>query len=528
MIQYPPSMIPHYACFHSFTQSFGAAQTEFVTHELAGFFEDAFRARADLKITIGVRYEYTLLPFPQTPNEALDAGLRGFATQFAGATSSFPEDRNDVGPRVSVAWSPRKGRLMTVHVGYGVFYGRLAGTTVRSALADTALAESTTQIRITPTTITGCPQVANQGFGYPCAYVSAPPAAVAETSSAMLFAKNFRVPAVQRASFSLEREVGRHGFVRAAYAMAVSTQLPGSVDLNIAPATSLASYEIEGGDGHSGLHTGETFSVPLYTARRIAQYGPVTALVSNVNATYNAGTVEAALRGWRGVEMRGSFTFSRAIDYAPEIGGTPRVSGQFDPFSNGYDKGLSTLQFPERFSGDAIYRVSVRRGPKTLREVLDGWRAAAIATAGSGAPYSYEISGGTYLAGGHETVNGSGGASYLPTVGRNTLRLPVRASVDLRVERGFGLRKGVRLSGFAEAFNLLNQRNLTRVETRAFLLGTPVPLPDGFPGPTPLVFQDATTIAGEGLTTPAFGAPTSSTSGVSRERQVEFGVRVEF
>jgi len=75
-----------------------------------------------------------------------------------------------------------------------------------------------------------------------------------------------------------------------------------------------------------------------------------------------------------------------------------------------------------------------------------------------------------------------------------------------------------------EAFNLLNERNLSRVETRAFLLGTP--LVAG--GSTPLVFQDAATIAGEELTTPAFGAPTSSTTGVSRERQMELGVRVEF
>jgi len=516
----------HYFCFRSFTQSFGAAQTEFVTHEVAGFVEDAFRVRKDLRFTIGVRYEYTLLPLPQTPNVALDEALQGVATQVVGATSSFPEDRNNIGPRLSAAWMPKGGRYATVHVGYGIFYGRLTGTTVRSALADTALPTTTTQIRIRPTTETVCPQVSAtmQGFGYPCAFVAEPPAAVAETSSAMLFAKNFRLPAVQRASLSVEREVGKHVAVKASYAMAVATQLPGSVDLNVAPATATASYVLQGGDGHVGLHTGETFVVPLYTERRWSQYGPVSALVSNANATYHAGTIEAELRGVRSLELRGSFTFSRAIDYAPQLSATPGNDSQFDPFRKGYDKGLSTLQFPERFSGDAIYRVKVEHGPWVVREGLNGWHVAAIATAGSGAPYSYEISGGTYLSGGHETINGSGGATYLPTVGRNTLRLAARGSVDARLERGFALRKGARLNGFVEAFNLLNERNLSRVETRAFLLGTP--LVAG--GSTPLVFQDAATIAGEELTTPAFGAPTSSTTGVSRERQMELGVRVEF
>jgi len=524
----PP--LPHYFCFRSFTQSFGAAQTEFVTHTMAGYVEDAFRARKDLQLTLGLRYEYTLLPLPQAPNEVLDAAMRAVAPQVVGSTASFPEDRNNWGPRVAVAWSPRGGRLMTAQLGYGIFYGRLAGTTVRSALADTAMSSSTLQVRIRPTTTALCPQVTNvqQGFGYPCAYDAVPPAAVAQTSATMMFAKNFRLPAVQRASLMLEREVGRHGFVRGEYAMAISTQLPGSLDLNVAPATSMAHFVLQGGDGWPGLRTGEVFAVPVYTARRLTQYGPDTAIVSNANATYHAATAEAELRGWHGLEMRGSFTFSRAVDYGPLVSGTPQTDGQFDPFSNGYDKGLSTLQFPERFSGDAVYRASVKRGPRLVREMVSGWRIVAIATAGSGAPYSYEISGGGYLSGGHESINGSGGATYLPTVGRNTLRLPARASVDLRVERGFEVRRGVRVSGFAEAFNLLNQRNLSRVETRAFLLETTAPPTcPAITGPT-LVFQDAAAIACEGLTTPAFGAPTSSTNGVSREREMEFGVRLEF
>jgi len=86
----------------------------------------------------------------------------------------------------------------------------------------------------------------------------------------------------------------------------------------------------------------------------------------------------------------------------------------------------------------------------------------------------------------------------------------------------------VRLDAFAEAFNVLNQRNLTRVETRAFLLGTPLVATDGLSGPTPLLFQDAAEIASEGLSTPAFGAPTSSTSGLSRERQMEVGIKLVF
>jgi hypothetical protein len=504
----------HDFCFRTYMQSFSGAgvQTEFVTHEVAAFAEDTVRLRGDLTVTAGARYEYLLLPLPQAPNLVLDDYLA--SASVGAATGVFPEDRNNVGPRISVAWSPRG--WVTVHAGYGLFFGRVPGATLRAALTDTALPTSTTRVRITPTTITQCPQVTgtSQGFGYPCAFTSTPPAAVAQTTSATLLAGRFRMPAVQRGSLQVERALGRHASVRAEYAMALAVQLPSSVDVNIAPATSVGSFVIQG-----GRFNGETFAVPVYSQRRVTQYGPVTEVVSNANATYHAGTVEAQWRG-AGVELRGSYTFSRAIDYGPQLSATPALNEEFDPFVPGYDKGLGSLNLPQRFTGSALWSPHVAGAG--ARRALDGWRVAAIAVAGSGAPYSYGVFGGTRLSGGHETLNGSGGATWLPTVGRNTLRLPPRGRVDLRVGREFRVGR-VRFNAFAEAFNLLNTQSVSSVDTRAFEVGTAVN------GVTPLVFQDAAALATEGLTTQRpFGTPNSSTTGLSRERQVEFGVRLQF
>jgi len=167
---------------------------------------------------------------------------------------------------------------------------------------------------------------------------------------------------------------------------------------------------------------------------------------------------------------------------------------------------------------------------EALRLVLDGWRVSAIGTASSGAPYSYKIFGGTYLKGGRETINGSGGATYLPTIGRNTLRLAPRGKVDLRLGREVNLGRGMHLNAFAEAFNLFNAENISSVETRAFQVGTATTIGNSTAsGPTPLVFQDAAAIATEGLTTEVpFGTPSSSTTGISRERQLELGMRLQF
>ena len=539
----------HYFCFRSYAQSFAeTGATEFVTHNVAGFAEDSVRVRTNLLLMFGARYDYLLLPLPQVVNPALDVVLRGMGggatSGTAGLTSSFPEDRNNFAPRVSLAWLPGgfgrhgrggrergAGRGLAVRAGYGMFYGRLPGATIQAALADTALpgaANSTDSVRILPTTETDCPQVAHQGFGYPCAFLTEPAGVVARTGSAVVFSNGFRLPAVQRGSFSLQESLGRHVSVEGEYATAWATQLPASVDVNVAPSTSMVTYVLQGGDGHSGLRTGlrtgETFQAPLYTARQTALYGPVTAIESNANATFHSGTATAAVRAWHGIGVRGSYQFARAIDYGAQSSPTPRQNGQFDPFTNGYDKGLSSLQFAHHFAGVLTVRSELRSGPRVVQGVLSGWRLGAIGTAGSGAPYSYVIFGGTRLTGGHESINGSGGATYLPTVGRNTLRLPPRGKVDLRAARELPLGGRWRLELRADAFNLLNSVSLSRVETRAFLLGTPA----SAGAPTPLVFQDAAAIASEGLSTPAFGTALSSTAALSRERQVEVGARVSF
>ena len=291
----------HDFCFRSFTQSFGQQAVTFNTQEWAAFLQDNWHLKPGLTINAGLRYEYELLPLPQQPNAAIDA-----AFSETGATSILPEDRNNFGPRVGVAWEPFGSGRGVVRVGYGLYYGRLPGATVRSALVDTAQATSATHILITPSTVTNCPQAANQGFGYACAYVTNPPSAVATTTSAMLFDHRFRLPAVQQGSFTVEREVGASVVLSGTYLMNLDRQLPNSVDINIAPATATKEFQLQGGTGAVGVQDGETFVVPVYAQRVDTSFGPVTYIISNANATYNAMVLEGRRR------LRADFSFVQA------------------------------------------------------------------------------------------------------------------------------------------------------------------------------------------------------------------------
>ncbi|MDW5265567.1 MULTISPECIES: TonB-dependent receptor [Acidobacteriaceae] len=507
----------HYFCFTSFTQSFGQAAVTFDTQEWAGYVQDHWQVRRGLTVDAGLRYEYELLPLPQRPNIALDAefGLRG-------ASSVFPEDRNNVGPRVGVAWEPLGEGRGVVRVGYGLFYGRLPGATVRSALVNTALPTSATHVRITPTTITDCPQVPNQGFGYACAYLTTPPAAVGTTTSATVFDRGFRLPAVQQGSLTVERKVGVGVVGSASYLLNLDRQLPDSVDINIAPATSVETFQLQGGTGAPGVRDGEMFAVPVYSERVDASYGPVTDLVSDANASYNALVIEARRRSVGGLEFRASWTWSKAIDFGESAGATPRTNGQFDPFDLRYDKGLSALNYPHKLVASAVWEPKASSRRRWLRVAGSGWSVAPLFTERSGRPYSFNIYGGRRLAGGHQSINGSGGAVYLPTVGRNTLRLPDAANLDLRVSRTLRAAEKVRVKGVAEIFNVTNRVNYSGIMQRAFLVGTAVN------GVTPLMFQDVAAVATEQLNVQPFGTFTSASTGQSGERRVELGLRLEF
>jgi hypothetical protein len=536
-----PSIVAkvHDFCFRSYSQSFGQQSLSFGTREAAAFVQDDWRVAPTLTVHAGMRYEVESLPQPQQPNAALDAAFGG-----VGATGLFPEDKNNFGPRLGVAWQPFGMGRGTVRVGYGVYYGKLPGATVRAALLDTAMPTSVTRVRILPTTETLCPQMETVGFGYPCSYVTAPPEAVAQTTSALVFDRRFRLPMVQQGTLSIEHDLGGGVLGSVGCVMNLDRQLPNSVDINIAPSTDRKLFQLQGGTGAVGVRNGETFVVPVYEERVNTNYGPVTDLESNADATYNGLTLEAR-RGLgsagrndagvgRGLEFRVAWTWSKAIDYGQNAGAVPRTNGQFDPFNVRYDKGLSALNFPHRVVATAVWspRVSEYSGMSATAErpilsVLNGWSVAGIFSEASGRGYSYDIFGGTRLTGGRESINGSGGSVVLPTVGRNTLRLPDAMTLDVRVSRSFRLSEAVRLRASVEAFNVTNRVNYSGITQRAFLVGAPG-TGGAATGVTPLVFQDAAAVATEGLNVLPFGAFTAAGTSQAREREVQVGVRVEF
>ena len=517
----------HYYCFRSYQQGFGPEATRFALRQWAGFVQDAWQPFKNLTLSYGVRYEYEQMPAAQQSNAVLDAAFPGI-----GSTSVLPSDGNNFGPRLGIAWDPFGDGRTVVRAGYGIFYGRVVGATVRSALANTALLGSNGlpasdfHVRIRPkdsvvcsvnaTAPCSCPP-GSGGFGYPCAFSSFPNGnlAVADTTSAVLFDHHFRLPMIQEGELSVEHDLGWHMRVTATYMMSLSRQLPNFVDVNIGPSTGMKEFQSQGGP-----FDGQTFLIPDYSTpngvRPHTGFGPVTDILSNVNGSYNAFVLEAERRMEHGVSLHVHWTWAKALDFGQNGVAGVEENAQFDPFQVRYDRALSTLNYPHRVVLSMVWSPRLQQGSKMLRRMANGWQVSPIFTETSGRPYSYEIRGGTYLNGGSESINGSGGAAYLPSVGRNTLRLPDTTNLDLRVARRGSVGR-VRVLGSVEVFNALNHTNYSRVNTTAYDVG------QTSGGVTQLVYQSAAV----NPVTP-FGQFTGAETTLTRERQVQFSLRAEF
>lgn len=509
----------HLFCFQNYTQSFGeGTSVRFHTGEGSVFLSDAWRLTPHLRVDAGARYEYFRMPLPQHPNATLDAVFGGFA-----ATNFLPGDPGNVAPHLGIAYGLRDRTV--VRLGYGVHFGRVTGHVLQEVLQNTAQPVTNYSIHLTPRTEVEqrCASVGTN-FGYPATYSCSPTGAVAQTSGATVLARRFQLPMVQDAELTVEHEFARGFTMSASYALLLERELPNSIDLNIAPSTSRIALRIQRDDGAGapGAQDGYVFNVPLYTSRITPLFGPVTGVLSNGTGTDNAGVLQMTRVSARGLTLRLAYTFSKAVDSTRYTGSAVDEDAQFDPRDETYDKAPSNYDRQQKIVASAVWAPQLQETSRLLRAAANGWSVAPVVFATTGRPYSYLIEGGSALSGGRESINGSGGATYLPTVGRNTLRLPWTENVDLRLLRGFTVRDRVHARISAEAFNLFNHVNVTSEQQRAFLVGTAVN------GITPLTFQDSATIATEGLTSKPFGTPTSSATLLTRERRLQFGLRFDF
>jgi Carboxypeptidase regulatory-like domain len=451
----------------------GVGKDDFYDTDVSGFVEDSWKARRNLTLNLGVRYEVQMIPQPSMPNNATP-----LTTLY---TTKINIDKNNFAPRIGVAWELGKGTV--VRTGYGIFYAKTTNSTFYATRVENGVIQQT--FNCSPTS---CPtlQFPNLIFTPPGQRPTAPfagaltpvvvpfaPPALTQTTRGQV--PDWVNPMVHEGEVTVEHQLPKDMSVSGSYVVSRALRLPMFYDSNIAPSTTTRSYDVTDLSGA----TQSTFQVPFYTTRINTSTGPILTGVSDVNSWYNSFVLTFRKRMSSGVEFVGNYTLAKATD-----GG--QVPGQFgtfngtdtpiDPYNRKLEYGRSDLDQRQRFTGNVVWIPQFTRkiSNPALRYLLHGYAFSSIVTISTGQPVTGTISGNPAgaIAGGPTggAVNNSGTATggRSPGLPRNLYTGPGMGDVDMRISREFTFTERVKLSLLGEAFNVFNHTNVFSVNTQQY------------------------------------------------------------
>jgi hypothetical protein len=504
----------------------GKGKDDFWMKDPSGFFEDTWKVRKNLTLTLGMRYEVQLIPQPPRPN------LNTPLTTYYSSTINI--DSNNFAPRIGASWQLTKG--MVLRTGYGIFYAMTPGSAWYNIRVENGVYQQ--QYGLAPSQIPGL-TFPNVIFN-PSAPIMPAPFAGALTPQVTLIAPpqagqivhgldpKFVDPLVHEGDVTFEKELPGNMSFTAAYVVSRGLRLPIYIDGNVAPTTVTKTYDVVNSTGA----TQSTFSVPFYdTTRRLnPSTGVILVGTSDVNSWYNSMVLTFRKNASHGLEFLLNYTLSKSVDGA-------QTSGQFgtffgtdvalDPYNKKLEYGISDMDQRHRFVGSAVYAPTFSHiSNKSLRTVVNGFSFSTILTAATGQPLSEYTS--SYPSGGVD--GGFTGAEVgtfatatggrVPFLPRNNYYLPNLYNVDFRIAREIVVKERYRLALVGEAFNLFNHPLITNVG----------------PGSPPTAFSFSA--AGSGVCAghtngcvvpnPSFPAPSQATSTIYAPRQIQVSARFSF
>jgi hypothetical protein len=198
-------------------------------------------------------------------------------------------------------------------------------------------------------------------------------------------------------------------------------------------------------------------SRPIFgSARLFPGFGNIIAAESVGQSIYNGLNLTLTKRFSGGFEMFATYTWSHAIDDAPEQNNID--SSNFllsDPTNRRRDRGNSLTDRRHAFNGNLVYTPILQAGNRALRYLINGNLFAVITTIQSGDVFNM---------GSNRVLNGDPSTSssfQRPLfIGRNTLRAPRTSEFNIRYSRQFHLRERAKLELIAESTNVFNRTNV--------------------------------------------------------------------
>ena len=184
-----------------------------------------------------------------------------------------------------------------------------------------------------------------------------------------------------------------------------------------------------------------------------------------------------------GLEVLVNYTWAHATDTGQVQGANGTFYGgdtPSDPNNVRFDNGPSDIDIRNRASITAVYQPQIAMGNKFVKTVVDGFEFSGADIASQGEPIFLGVSGTIYsgntsstsyadesgiFGGAMSSSSGSAASGRPPQVGRNSIPSPGFNDIDFRVSRDVPIHDNLHLQFNAEAFNLLNHKIITGVNS---------------------------------------------------------------
>ena len=384
--------------------SAGDSAQDYREQDVALYFQDDWKLRSDLTVTLGLTWSYFSQPINQlhdetlareqsgTPlwNPAVDIGLRTVPAVDAPLTN--------FGPNVGFAYSPQWGGFLTgngkmvIRGGYRMLYD----PPFYSLYRDVASSSPTSfrPITIAPASLAFPMPAVPTGPNVRAAWGPALAAGVNDPrrQTQYTLAPDFAPDRVQAWTFGIEREFTRNAVFEARYVGNRADNLYQSVNANpFLQHLSIAYPALV----PAGVTPCVAPAIPEAFGRADCNRGIVNQRGNSGYSDYHALQLEFRANSlWDQLSLRTGYTWSKTTDNVSEILSTGAAGNTVaflqDPLAGtASEHGLSGLDFPQRWTLSFVEELPFFKQQRgAMGHVFGGWGVAGDYTLASGQPYT--------------------------------------------------------------------------------------------------------------------------------------------
>lgn len=399
--------------FTSFRQRVGNPEIDYDSTFYAFFVQDEWNILPNLRLNYGLRYD--LFDPPGADSDSLLEISRDFNL-----------DKNNFAPRLGMAYSFGDTRKTVIRASVGIFYDAPPIKHFEDALQQNGTASVLRLVNLDP----GSPLAP----AFPNSLSQNP-----ESTSLDILAvdPDFANLYSSQANLQIEQEINRDISVTVGYIYSKGSRIPVRRNTNVVP-------------------TGQTLADgrPIFGSERFdPRFNNIRVVESVGNSTYNAGFLQLNKRFSHGVQATVSYTYSHAIDDAPEVNILEGEGEISDPTNRSRERGNSRADLRHNLTFSTLLQPRVEVENRFLNYLLNNNQLSLIGRFTSGEFFSVT---------GNRNINGlSGTAADRPLfIGRNTENLPNWEQIDLRYVRTIPIRENYNIEVFGEFTNLFNHRNV--------------------------------------------------------------------